>query len=76
MKFLPINQDRLWRSIENINRFGANGAGGVCRFEFSPEHKAARGLSTDWCQQAGCTVRADRLGNLFVYRVATHAGML
>lgn len=65
---IAINQQRLWDSIEQINRHGATEEGGVCRLEFSPENKAARDLFVDWCEEAGCTVQVDRFGNIFARR--------
>ena len=65
---VQVNQNRLWNSIESINRHGATPEGGVCRLEFSPESKAARDLFVDWCREAGCTVRVDRFGNIFARR--------
>ena len=65
---IAINQQRLWDSIEQINRHGATAEGGVCRLEFSPENKAARDLFVSWCEEAGCTVQVDRFGNIFARR--------
>jgi beta-ureidopropionase / N-carbamoyl-L-amino-acid hydrolase len=59
---------RLWRSIEEINQFGATPQGGVCRLEFSDENRLARKLFVSWCEQAGCTVRVDQFGNIFARR--------
>ncbi len=68
MTNIAINQQRLWDSIEAINRFGATPSGGVCRLEFSPENKQARDLFVRWCEEAGCRVRVDRFGNIFARR--------
>ena len=65
---IQVNTQRLWQSIEDINRFGATAEGGVCRLEFSPENKQARDLFVHWCEEAGCTVRIDRFGNIFARR--------
>ena len=65
---LQVNQYRLWKSIEDINQFGATELGGVCRLEFSPENKQARDLFVDMCKDAGCTVRVDKFGNIFARR--------
>ncbi|SDZ80731.1 M20 family metallo-hydrolase [Microbulbifer marinus] len=65
---LQVNQERLWQSIEDINQFGATAEGGVCRLEFSPENKQARDLFVRWCEEAGCTVRVDKFGNIFARR--------
>ncbi|SHE56935.1 N-carbamoyl-L-amino-acid hydrolase [Microbulbifer donghaiensis] len=65
---LQVNQERLWQSIEDINQFGATAEGGVCRLEFSRENKQARDLFVRWCEEAGCTVRVDKFGNIFARR--------
>ncbi len=65
---VQVDGDRLWKSIEAINRHGATADGGVCRPEFSPESKAARDQFLRWCEEAGCTVRVDRFGNIFARR--------
>src|SRR5690606_19285088 len=65
---LPINGERLWRSIESINRFGATPNGGVCRLEFSAENRQARDQLVEWCRAAGCDVRVDQFGNIFARR--------
>jgi len=65
---LTVDQQRLWQSIEDINRFGATPVGGVCRLEFSSESKKARDLFVSWCKEASCNVRVDRFGNIFARR--------
>src|SRR5689334_12153540 len=70
---LKVNAERLWNSIEEINRFGATESGGVCRLEFSDESKGARDLFVKWCKDAGCTVRVDQFGNIFARRPGKNA---
>ena len=70
---LKVNAERLWKSIEEINRFGATESGGVCRLEFSDESKGARDLFVQWCKEAGCTVRVDQFGNIFARRPGKNA---
>ncbi len=65
---LQVNKERLWKSIEGVNQFGATLEGGVCRLEFSPENKQSRDLFVRWCKEAGCTVRVDKFGNIFARR--------
>ena len=65
---IQVNQQRLWQSIEAINRSCGTPEGGVCRLEFSPENKQAGDLFCRWCEEAGCTVRVDRFGNIFARR--------
>ena len=67
-KTIHTNADRLWRSIETINKIGATTAGGVCRLALSDEDKEARDLFRRWCADAGCKVRIDAIGNIFACR--------
>ena len=66
------NSDRLWESIEAINKIGATPAGGVCRLALSDEDRDARDLFRQWCVDAGCQVRIDAIGNIFARRPGRH----
>ncbi|GAB3278514.1 M20 family metallo-hydrolase [Parahaliea aestuarii] len=65
---LRINRDRLWQRLEAMSRFGATGAGGVNRQALTDEDRRGRECFLDWARAAGCTVRVDEIGNLFVRR--------
>lgn len=47
---------------------GATAGGGVCRLAASENDKAGRDLFIKWCEDAGCVVTADKIGNLFARR--------
>jgi N-carbamoyl-L-amino-acid hydrolase len=66
----PVHTDslRLWESIEAINEIGATPNGGVCRLTLSDEDRRARDLFRDWCNDAGCQIRVDAVGNIFARR--------
>jgi N-carbamoyl-L-amino-acid hydrolase len=49
-------------------KIGATEKGGVCRLALSDLDKAGRELFIRWCEQAGCTVSVDRMGNIFARR--------
>ncbi len=68
MRNLGINGDRLWQSLMEMARIGATEKGGVCRLALSDLDKAGRELFIRWCKDAGCTVRVDRMGNIFARR--------
>jgi N-carbamoyl-L-amino-acid hydrolase len=68
MQNLGINGDRLWQSLMEIAKIGATEKGGVCRLALSDLDKAGRELFILWCEQAGCTVSVDRMGNIFARR--------
>ena len=67
---LTINGARLWQSLEAMARIGATAKGGVCRLALTDLDREARDLFVSWCEQAGCSIRVDPMGNIF----ATRAG--
>jgi beta-ureidopropionase / N-carbamoyl-L-amino-acid hydrolase len=67
---LRVNGGRLWASLMELARIGATPKGGVCRLAASDLDAEARRLFIGWCEAAGCTVRVDRIGNIFARREA------
>jgi len=63
-----INQDRLWDSHMLMAEIGALPNGGSCRLALGPDDKQGRDLFIDWCREAGCEIRIDRMGNIFARR--------
>ncbi|HER26833.1 MAG TPA: Zn-dependent hydrolase, partial [Rhodospirillales bacterium] len=59
---------RLWDSLMEMAQHGATKKGGVCRLALTDIDKAARDLFVQWCEQAGCTVTVDKMGNIFARR--------
>lgn len=68
MRNLQVNGERLWASLMELAQIGATAKGGVCRLAASDLDGAARRLFVRWCEEAGCTVRVDRIGNIFARR--------
>src|SRR3984893_18137616 len=68
MRNLTINGERLWASLMELARIGATAKGGVCRLAASDLDAEARILFIRWCEEAGCTVTIDRIGNIFARR--------
>ena len=68
MRNLMINGERLWASLMELARIGATEKGGVCRLAASDLDAEARRLFIRWCEEAGCTVTVDRIGNIFARR--------
>lgn len=62
---IRIDGDRLWKSLMEMAKIGATEKGGVCRLALTDVDKAARDLFVTWCEEAGCTVTIDRMGNIF-----------
>ena len=65
---LAIDADRLWASLMELAQLGATEKGGVRRLALSPLDGQARDLFIRWCEQAGCSVTVDAIGNLFARR--------
>ena len=68
MRNLTVNGERLWASLMELARIGATEKGGVCRLAASDLDAEARRLFTRWCEEAGCTVTVDKIGNIFARR--------
>src|SRR5947199_682971 len=68
MRNLTINGERLWASLMELARIGATAKGGVCRLAASDLDGEARCLFIRWCEEAGCTVAVDKIGNIFARR--------
>src|SRR4051812_49972586 len=76
MRNLTINGERLWASLMELARIGATAKGGVCRLAASDLDGEARRLFSRWCEEAGCTVTVDRVGNIFARRPGRNSDLL
>ncbi len=65
---LRIDGDRLWDSLMEMARIGATKKGGCCRLALTDLDKQARDQFVDWCRDAGCTIKVDKMGNIFARR--------
>ena len=65
---IRINSDRLWESLMELAKIGATEKGGVCRLALTDLDKQGRDLFVRWCKEAGCTIRIDKMGNIFARR--------
>lgn len=63
-----INTQRLWQSLMDLAQLGATAKGGVCRLALTDLDRQARDLFVKWCEEAGCTVSVDAIGNIFARR--------
>jgi N-carbamoyl-L-amino-acid hydrolase len=68
MRNLRVNGERLWASLMELAQIGATPKGGVCRLAATDLDGAARRLFIRWCEEAGCAVRVDKIGNIFAHR--------
>ncbi|MFT5181503.1 MAG: N-carbamoyl-L-amino-acid hydrolase [Alphaproteobacteria bacterium] len=65
---LSIDGDRLWNSIMEIAKIGATEKGGSRRLALTDLDREARDMFVAWCEDAGCTISIDRMGNIFARR--------
>src|ERR1700732_5207278 len=68
MRNLQINGERLWASLMELARIGETAKGGMCRLALGDEDRSGRDLFIRWCEEAGCMVTVDRIGNIFARR--------
>ena len=68
MHNLTIDADRLWASLMEMARIGATEKGGSRRLALSDLDRQGRDLFVRWCEEAGCAIRVDRMGNIFARR--------
>ncbi|TCS61893.1 N-carbamoyl-L-amino-acid hydrolase [Primorskyibacter sedentarius] len=68
---LRINGDRLWDSLMEMAKIGPGVAGGNNRQTLTDEDAEGRTLFEKWCEEAGCTMGLDTMGNMFARREGT-----
>ncbi|MGJ8603431.1 MAG: Zn-dependent hydrolase [Marivita sp.] len=68
---LRINGDRLWDSLMEMAKIGPGIAGGNNRQTLTDEDAQGRALFQTWCEDAGCTMGVDEIGNMFARREGT-----
>ncbi len=65
---LTINADRLWDTLMEMARIGPGVAGGNNRQTLTDADAEGRALFQRWCEDAGCTMGLDQMGNMFARR--------
>ena len=65
---LKIDSDRLWSSLMELAQIGGTEKGGVCRIALTDLDRQGRDLFVRWAKEAGCTIKVDKLGNIFARR--------
>lgn len=68
---IAIDGPRLWRRLMEMAEVGATAKGGNNRQALTDADIAGRELFTRWCEDAGCAVRRDAIGNIFARRAGT-----
>ncbi|MAY88856.1 MAG: Zn-dependent hydrolase [Pseudooceanicola sp.] len=68
---LRINGERLWDSLIEMAKIGPGVAGGNNRQTLTDADAEGRALFQSWCEDAGCTMGLDTMGNMFARREGT-----
>ena len=63
-----VNGARLWDALMEMAKIGATPKGGCKRLTLTDLDKQGRELFRPWCEEAGCTVKVDEMGNMFARR--------
>jgi N-carbamoyl-L-amino-acid hydrolase len=70
---LHVDGKRLWQSLMDLAQIGATPKGGVCRLALSDLDGEARRRFIGWCEDAGCAIATDAIGNIFARRPGRRA---
>ncbi len=68
---MRINPERLWDSLMEMATIGPGVAGGNNRQTLTDADSEGRHLFKRWCEEAGCTMGVDTMGNMFALRPGT-----
>ncbi|MEM7742274.1 MAG: Zn-dependent hydrolase [Pseudomonadota bacterium] len=68
---LKINGGRLWDSLMEMAKIGPGIAGGNNRQTLTDADAEGRALFQRWCEDAGCEMGLDTMGNMFATRAGT-----
>ncbi len=68
---MVVNGDRLWDSLMEMAKIGPGVAGGNNRQTLTDADGEGRALFQKWCEEAGCTMGLDQMGNMFARREGT-----
>ncbi|WP_444665703.1 Zn-dependent hydrolase [Cereibacter changlensis] len=68
---LRINSARLWDSLMEMAKIGPGIAGGNNRQTLTDADAEGRALFQRWCEDAGCSMGVDTMGNMFATRPGT-----
>ena len=67
-KLVRVNGERLWQSLMDMAKIGATEKGGCNRQALTDLDRQGRDLFVRWCEDAGCRIRVDKMGNIFARR--------
>ncbi len=63
-----VNGERLWQTLMTMAEIGATPKGGCNRQALTDLDKQGRDLFVSWAKAAGCSIRIDKMGNIFARR--------
>ena len=69
---IRVNANRLWDSLMAMGKIGETPKGGCNRQALTELDKQGRDLFIQWCEDAGCQVRVDKMGNIFARRAGSN----
>ncbi len=67
-KNVRIDGQRLWDTLMEMAKIGGTPKGGCCRLALTDLDKESRDLFSKWCIEAGCSIKVDKMGNIFARR--------
>jgi beta-ureidopropionase / N-carbamoyl-L-amino-acid hydrolase len=73
---LTINPQRLWDTLMETAQFGGTPKGGIKRLTVSDDDKRVRDWFKAACENLGCTVEVDEVGNMFATRPGKRKDLL
>ncbi|WP_237059866.1 Zn-dependent hydrolase [Microbulbifer sediminum] len=65
---IRVDGQRLWDSLMAMAAIGATKKGGCNRQALTDLDRQGRDLFVQWCQDAGCSIDIDTMGNIFARR--------
>ncbi|MDF2367831.1 Zn-dependent hydrolase [Sneathiella sp.] len=75
MQNMTVKSDRLWDSLMEMAKIGATEKGGCCRLALTDLDRQGRDLFSLWCNEVGCTIKVDKMGNIFARREGARADL-
>ncbi|TDT99149.1 N-carbamoyl-L-amino-acid hydrolase [Azorhizobium sp. AG788] len=70
---LRPNMDRLWSTLARSAEIGTTARGGLRRLALTAEDGEVRRVFQRWCEEAGCQLTVDGIGNMFAVRPGQEA---
>ncbi len=68
MRQPSVNGERLWNILMETAKYGGTPGGGITRLPLTDPDRDVRDWFVSACQEMGCTVSVDEMGNVFARR--------